>query len=88
MFTGDAEARLRQYTSDPRHRAKSVDLTLAQLEALKSQVGMQLGGARPRLYNDCGDEENNMVTVNMDKIKQAIADGRFKPPANSPVPEQ
>ena len=33
MFTGDAEARLRRYTRDPRFRAQRVAYTLAQLEA-------------------------------------------------------
>ena len=35
MFTGDAEAQLRRYTTNPRFRPQRVDLTLAQLEQMK-----------------------------------------------------
>ena len=63
MFTGDAEARLRSYTSDPRYRARRVDLTLSQLEAMKDDVGSQIAGLDIRCFTVDADELHNTVTV-------------------------
>lgn len=83
MFTGDAEARLRRYTRDPRFKAKRVDITLAELEAMKEQTTNQLTALRLECWTSDADEEHNAVTVStpdVEKVRQAIADGRFKPP--------
>lgn len=84
MFTGDAEARLRRYTTDPRFRARSVDLTLAELERQKSVMTAQLVRLGIHCFSVDGDEEHNAVTVGVpdpDAIRRAIADGRITPPA-------
>ena len=83
MFTGDAQARLRRYTNDPRYRAQRVDLTLAQLEAMKDETGEQLSRLGLSCFTVDGDEEHNMVTVTtpeLARVRQAIAEGRVKPP--------
>ena len=83
MFTGDAEARLKRYTRDPRYHARSVDLTLAQLERMKDDMSVQLRYLGLRCFSVDGDEEHNRVTVRtaeMDKVRQAIATRRLKVP--------
>ena len=85
MFTGDAEARLRRYTSDPRFKAMSVELTLAQLERMKSRMGEQLSRLNLGCFSVDGDEEHNAVTVGappdaLARIRAAIASGQVKPP--------
>ena len=85
MFTGNAEARLRRYTSDPRFKAKRVDITLAELERMKDRTGEQLSPLGLACWGVDADEEHNMVTVSappaeLEKVRAAIAGGRFKPP--------
>jgi len=85
MFTGNAEARLRRYTRDPRFKAKRVDLTLATLERMKDGMGEQLSRLTLRCYMVDGDEEHNTVTVGappaeLDKIRAAIKQGLVKAP--------
>ena len=83
MFTGDAQARLRRYTSDPRFRAQSVDLTLAELERHKSEMTAQLGRLGIPCITVDGDEEHNRVTVTtpeVEKVRRLIAQRRIKVP--------
>ena len=85
MFTGDAEARLRHYTRDPRFRAQIVDITLAELERMKDRVSQQPIDPRIRCLSVDADEEHNSVTLSappngLEMVRAAIADGRFKPP--------
>lgn len=82
-FTGDAEARLRQYTSNPRYRPLTAGVSLAELEALKGHVA----GALHALGLSCemvdADEQLGQVMVSvveMEKVEQAIAEGRLKVP--------
>jgi hypothetical protein len=82
-FTGDAEARLRRYTKDPRYRAMGADLTLAELEALKDRMSAATAGLGLRCSIIDGDEARNEVTiqvVEMEKIDRAVAEGRLKVP--------
>lgn len=84
MFTGDAEARLRRYTSDPRYKAKRVGLTLAQLEEMKDEMTAQLARNGFHCWSVDGDEEHNTVTVTMPDpsvLERAIAAGRVRVPA-------
>jgi len=86
MFTGDAEARLRRYTLDPRFKAQRVDLTLAELERMKDETGEQLARLKLKCFSVDGDEERNAVTVGappaeLDKIRAAIAEGLLKAPS-------
>ena len=83
MFSGNAEARLRRYTRDPRFKAKRVDITLAELEKMKDQATNQLMALPLECWTSDADEEHNVVTVStpeVEKVRQAIADGQFKPP--------
>ena len=85
MFTGDAEARLRRYTADPRFKARSVDYTLAELERMKDRTSAEIAVAGARCLTIDGDEAHNAVTVSgppseLEKVRAAIADGRFVPP--------
>ena len=93
MFTGDAEARLRRYTSDPRFRSQSVELTLAELERMKDWFGAELS----RLGLDCfsidGDEVHNAVTVGappqeLAKVRAAIAAGKVRTPRKLRLKEE
>jgi hypothetical protein len=93
MFTGDAEARLRRYTRDPRFKAQSVELTLAELEAMKDAFGNQLSRLRLQCFSVDGDEEHNTVTVGapaeeLAKVQAAIREGRVKAPAKLRLMEQ
>jgi len=85
MFTGNAEARLRRYTRDPRFRAIQVELTLAELERMKDAMSPQLVRLGIRCFTVDGDEEHNSVTVGappetLEQIRAAIASGRLKAP--------
>lgn len=83
MFTGNAEARLRRYTRDPRFKAQRVDVTLAELEAWKEYTTGQMAGLRIECWTSDADEARNVVTVStpeVEKVRTAIAEGRFKPP--------
>jgi hypothetical protein len=90
MFTGDATARLKRYTLDPRYHPRRVDLTLAQLERMKDDMAVQLHYLGLRCFSVDGDEEHNRVTVataEIDKVRAAIADGRLRlPPKFALVP--
>jgi hypothetical protein len=93
MFTGDAEARLRRYTRNPRYKAQRVELTLAQLEAMKDAFGNQLSRLGLRCFSVDGDEEHNTVTVGappeeLAKVRAAIAAGRVKAPRKLRLEEQ
>lgn len=93
MFTGDAEARLRRYTADPRFRAQRVELTLAQLERMKDAFGDQLSRLGLACFTVDGDEEHNSVTVGapgaeLAKIRAAIASGKIKPPPKLRLKEE
>jgi hypothetical protein len=93
MFTGDAEARLRRYTRDPRYKAQRVELTLAQLEAMKDAFGGQLSRLGLRCFTVDGDEEYNTVTVGappeeLAKVRSAIAAGRVKAPRKLRLKEE
>jgi hypothetical protein len=85
MFTGNAEGRLRRYTRDPRFKAKRVDVTLAELEGMKSLTGDRLMALDIECLTVDADEEHNTVTVGappaeLKKVRAAIIEGRFKPP--------
>ena len=93
MFTGDAEARLRRYTADPRFRAQRVELTLAQLERMKDEMSAQLARLGLKCFSVDGDEEHNAVTVGapaaeLAKVRAAIAAGRVKAPGKLRFEEQ
>ena len=93
MFTGDAEARLRRYTSDPRFRAQKVELTLAELEAMKDAFGHQLARLGLTCFSVDGDEERNAVTVGaprheLAKLRAAIAAGQVTAPRKLHLEEQ
>lgn len=93
MFTGDAEARLRRYTSDPRFRAQRVDFTLAQLERMKNAMTHQLARLGLRCVSVDGDEEHNAVTVGappdeLAKVRAAIASGAVKAPPKLRLEQQ
>lgn len=82
LFTGDAAAHLARYTKDPRYWPKSAGLTKAQLRALHDSFGKLLQQLEIHYSFSQGDEENNRVTFSvseMDKYRQAVADGRLKP---------
>ena len=82
-FTGDAAARLRRYTSDPRYKAVGADFTLAELEGLKDQMSAKLAGLGLRCWMVDADEVRNKVTVEVvetDKLNRAVAEGRLKLP--------
>ena len=84
MFTGDAEARLKRYTSDPRFRPKTVELTLAELERQKDAMTGELARLGLRCFTVDGDEEHNSVTVTVPDpqvVRQAILAGRVRAPA-------
>jgi hypothetical protein len=81
LFTGDAAARLARYTRDPRYWPKSVGLTRRQLRALQDSFGKLLRQLDIHYTYSQDDEENNQVTFSiseMDKYRQAVADGRLK----------
>jgi hypothetical protein len=85
MFTGNAEARLRRYTRDPRFKAKRVDITLAELEEMKSRTSQEMRVPGAQCLSVDADEEHNTVTVSgplheLEMVRAAIADGRFRPP--------
>ena len=85
MFTGNAEARLRRYTRDPRFKAKRVDITLAELERMKDRTSQEMRVPGVQCLGIDADEEHNTVTVSappheLEKIRAAIAEGRFTPP--------
>ena len=85
MFTGDAEPRLRRYTSDPRFRAKRVDITLADLERMKDRVSAEMRVPGVECAGVDADEEHNTVTISappheLEMIRAAIREGRFRPP--------
>lgn len=83
LFTGDAESRLRRYTSDPRFKARRVEQTLAELERQKDAMSAQLARLGLRCFTVDGDELHNRVTVStpeVDTVRQAIADGRVAVP--------
>lgn len=85
MFTGDAQARLRRYTTDRRFHARTVELTLVELERMKDAMADQLARLGLTCFTVDGDEERNRVTVGappaeLEKVRAAIADGRMKPP--------
>ena len=85
MFTGNAEARLRRYTRDPRFKAKRVDITLAELEGMKDRTSQEMRVPGAECLSVDADEEHNVVTVSgppheLEMVRAAIADGRFKPP--------
>jgi hypothetical protein len=83
LFTGDAEARLRQYTSDPRFRAKQAALSRAQLRALQDRIGKELMGLGIHWTASWSDEENNQAVVSVtewDKLQAAMAEGRLRVP--------
>lgn len=93
MFTGDAEARLRRYTRDPRFRAQRVAFTLAQLEAMKDRFAGQLSRLGLQCFTVDGDEEHNAVTVGapppeLARIRAAIAAGRVRAPSNLRLTER
>lgn len=93
MFTGDAEARLRRYTSDPRFRAQRVELTLAELERMKDRFGVQLARLGLRCFSVDGDEEHNMVTVGapateLERVRAAIRAREVQAPARLRLVEQ
>ena len=93
MFTGDAEARLRRYTADPRFRGQRVELTLAQLERMKDELGAQLARLGLKCFSVDGDEEHNTVTVGappeeLAKIRAGIAAGRVKAAARLRLKEE
>jgi hypothetical protein len=82
LFTGDAAAHLARYTRDPRYRARSVGLTRPQLRALQDSFGKLLRQLDIHYTFSQDDEANNQVTFSvseMDKYRQAVADGRLKP---------
>jgi hypothetical protein len=88
MFTRDAEARLLRYTRDPRFRALRVELTLAELEAMKDGVSAQLGRLGLRCWSVDGDEEHNAVTVRaleLDRLNRAVAEGRLLLPPRTRI---
>jgi hypothetical protein len=81
LFTGDAAAHLARYTRDPRYWPKSVGLTRRQLRALQDSFGKLLQQLEIHYTFSQDDEENNRVTFSiseMDKYRQAVADGRLK----------
>ena len=85
MFTGNAEARLRRYTSDPRFKAMRVDITLAELEGMKDRTSQEMGVPGAECLSVDADEEHNTVTVSgpphkLEMVRAAIAEGRFTPP--------
>ena len=93
MFTGDAEARLRRYTNDPRFKAQRVELTLAELERMKDAMSQQLAALGLKCFTVDGDEEQNSVTVGappeaLAQVRAAIAAGRLKPPRKLRLVEQ
>ena len=93
MFTGDAEARLRQYTADPRFRAQRVELTLSQLERMKDAFGAELSRLGLKCFSVDGDEEHNTVTVGapaaeLAKLRAAIAARRVHAPPKLRLKEQ
>jgi hypothetical protein len=82
LFTGDAAAHLARYTSDPRYWPKSAGLTRPQLRALQDSFGKLLQQLEIHYTFSQGEEENNQVMFSvseMDKYRQAVADGRVKP---------
>jgi hypothetical protein len=82
LFTGDAAAHLARYTKDPRYWPKSVGLTHSQLRALQDSFGKLLQQLEIHSTFSQSDEENNRVTFSvseMDKYRQAVAEGRLKP---------
>ena len=93
MFTGDAEARLRRYTTDPRFHAQTVELTLSQLERMKDRIGNELSRLGLSCFSVDGDEEHNSVTVGappaeLAKVKTAIGAGAVKAPPKLRLVEQ
>ena len=93
MFTGDAEARLRRYTTDPRFRALRVELTLLELERMKDRFGNQLSRLGLSCFSVDGDEEHNSVTVGapaaeLAKVQAAIRAGAVKAPPKLRLVEQ
>lgn len=82
LFTGDAAAHLARYTKDPRYWPKSAGLTHSQLLALHDSFGKLLRQLEIHATYGSGDEENNQVIFSvseMDKYRQAVADGRIRP---------
>jgi hypothetical protein len=82
LFTGDAAAHLARYTKDPRFWPKSAGLTHSQLRALQDSFGKLLRQLDIHATFSQGDEENNQVIFSvseMDKYRQAVADGRIRP---------
>lgn len=85
LFTGDAAAHLARYTSDPRYWPKSVGLTRPQLSALQDSFGKLLQQLEIHYTFSQSDEENNQVEFSvseMDRYRQAVAEGRLKPHPN------
>jgi hypothetical protein len=85
LFTGDAAARLARYTKDPRYWPKSAELTEPQLRALQYSFGRLLLQLDIHSTFSQDDAENNRVIFSiseMDKYRQAVADGRIKPHPN------
>ncbi|HEX9966257.1 MAG TPA: hypothetical protein VGB04_14870 [Allosphingosinicella sp.] len=81
LFTGDAAAHLARYTKDPRYWPKSVGLTRPQLRALQDSFGKLLQQLDIHYTFSQDDEEKNQVIFSvseMDKYRQAIADGRIR----------
>jgi hypothetical protein len=82
LFTGDAAAHLARYTKDRRYWPKSAGLTHMQLLRLQDSFGKLLRQLEIHYTFSSGDEEANKVTFSvseMDKYRQAVADGRIKP---------
>lgn len=81
LFTGDAAAHLARYTKDPRYWPKSAGLARPQLRALQDGFGKLLRQLEIHYTYGSSDDENNRVTFSvseMDRYRQAVADGRLK----------
>lgn len=91
LFTGDAEARLRRYTSDPRFRARQATLTDDELRALQESFGERLSRLGIHWGASWGEDEHNRVVFQVpeiEKVERAVAEGRLDIPPNVRIERQ
>jgi hypothetical protein len=82
LFTGDAAARLRRYTADPRYRPVRAGLTEVELRALQESFGASL--KRLGIHASVSDidilaNQAVFLVADMGKYRSAVAEGRLLP---------
>jgi hypothetical protein len=82
LFTGDAAARLRRYTADPRYRPMRAGLTEAQLRGLQNSFAAELkrlGIHSAVSSTDTLANQAVFIVSESDKYRRAVAEGRLRP---------